>query len=88
MTIQRDKIMHFVTGAGLSVVLSLALNVYVGVLGTLAVGLFKEYVKDAGHLQRFTFLPKWLGGIGTVDIKDAIATGLGGCAGAFIYTLF
>lgn len=88
MTIQKDKVMHAVTGAGLAFVVSLVTNPWVGVGVTMAVGAIKEYVKDAGYLLKvWPSGPSWLVGLGTVDWKDMAATSGGGYIGALLALL-
>jgi len=71
MTIPRDKLLHFVAGFVVSAVVYLIFeNLTLAIGASVILGIAKEVYDSRGH--------------GTVEVLDAVATGLGGVVGAVL----
>jgi hypothetical protein len=71
MTIPRDKLLHFVAGLICATfVYLITLNLTLAIGASVILGISKEIYDSRGH--------------GTVEVLDAVATGLGGAVGAIL----
>ena len=70
MKIPKDKQLHFMGGAILSVVFSFLFSPVIGFAITAIIGIAKEVVRD------------WYLKMGTPEVMDAVATILGGAIGS------
>jgi hypothetical protein len=73
MKIEPDKVAHFWAGLAIMLAVSLFGGWVIGLIAAVAAGLLKEAYDMTGR--------------GTPDIWDAVATGLGGVAGAGLYLI-
>jgi len=71
MTIPKDKLLHFVAGLICATfVYLITLNLTLAIGASVILGIGKEIYDSRGH--------------GTVEVLDAVATGLGGVVGAVL----
>lgn len=84
MPIPRDKVLHFATGAAGGFVFGMGFGFRFGVVSVACVGVLKELL-DAW--QNFWARRAGIPAPHSVELLDAVATALGGVAGALLAVL-